>query len=223
MAIHGISRVAPIGKVFGDVTVISNPIQRTKPGSPKVMGRCKCGDERIYFTTNLTKQDHPKCPNCRLSDRPSKGGYGHPLFNIWKAMIQRCENPNHTWYHRYGGRGISICVEWRQNFYAFARDMGERPSLKHTIDRIDGDKGYSPDNCRWATPKEQQNNKCNTPFIDWGGKEIALTEAAKLSVVDYATLAWRLSNGWGVEDAMTIPSKNSKNRGRRKRIRVSKT
>lgn len=88
-----------------------------------------------------------------------KHGYSNTrTYHVWEAMIQRCENPNHVRYHRYGGRGIKICKRWRNSFTAFLKDMGERPSGK-SLDRIHPDRDYKPSNCRWATREEQEANK----------------------------------------------------------------
>jgi len=82
-----------------------------------------------------------------------------PEYNSWRAMIERCENPNHIGFKYYGGRGIKICARWRSSFEAFFADMGPKPSPRHTLDRKDNERGYEPDNCRWATPAEQRANQ----------------------------------------------------------------
>lgn len=83
------------------------------------------------------------------------------LYDVWCAMKQRCYNPNSQFYYLYGGRGIAVCQEWRDSFLAFTKAMGPRPA-GYTLDRIDNDKGYYPENCRWATPAEQVDNRRNT-------------------------------------------------------------
>lgn len=82
----------------------------------------------------------------------------HPLYDIYMDMLGRCRRPTHQRYADYGGRGITVCERWRADFWSFVADMGERPPGR-SLDRTDNDKGYSPDNCRWATAKEQRANR----------------------------------------------------------------
>lgn len=210
MATQGISRVAPIGKRFGRVIVIGPPTPR-KGGSSSVICRCDCSDERHYFIRNLRVQNEPMCPLCRERSRPSKGkSRKHPLFNIWKAMIQRCENPNHDAYPLYGGRGIRMCDRWRNDFEAFAADVGQRPSLMHTIDRRDVDGDYEPSNWRWATMKQQGRNRRDNSIIQWGGQRLTRVEAAEAAGISKELLHWRLQRGWSVARALTQPKRGAR-------------
>ena len=88
----------------------------------------------------------------------SNNGKTTRTFNTWLAMRQRCHDPKSTNYHKYGAKGVKVCARWRKSFSAFLEDMGERPDGK-TLDRKNGEKGYYPDNCRWSTPKEQNENR----------------------------------------------------------------
>lgn len=96
----------------------------------------------------------------RVSGMNRKHGlYGTPTYVSWQAMKARCANPAHHEWHRYGGRGITVCDRWRDDFAAFLRDMGARPSLAHSLDRFPNNDGnYEPENCRWATRKQQAEN-----------------------------------------------------------------
>lgn len=89
----------------------------------------------------------------------SRAGKKTPEWNTWWGVIKRCEDPSHSSYDRYGGAGIKICPRWRASYLAFLEDMGRKPTPRHTIDRIDNEKGYEPSNCRWASYKEQRANQ----------------------------------------------------------------
>lgn len=121
-------------------------------------------------------------------------------------MIERCENPNNASYKNYGGRGIKVCKKWRKDFTAFcrwARSNGYDPKL--SIDRIDNDKGYSPNNCRWADSKTQARNRRNNRIIEYNGESKAASEWAEICGLNPKTFRNRLDAGWSVEDALTIP------------------
>jgi hypothetical protein len=124
------------------------------------------------------------------------------LYNIWKAIVQRCENPRHDAYPLYGGRGITVCQRWRRSYAAFAADMGERPSLLHTVDRIDVNGHYERDNCRWATRKEQSNNRRDNSWLEWRGRIYTRAQAADAVGISRGLLQWRLARGWPVERAL---------------------
>lgn len=98
----------------------------------------------------------------------------HPLYSVWQSMRARCRNPNNRHWNRYGGRGIDICPQW-DDFRTFVADMGERPPGT-SLDRIDNEKGYSPDNCRWATRKEQQRNQSRAVYVTIDGVQYRAIE-----------------------------------------------
>ncbi len=111
-------------------------------------------------------------------------------YQSWISMRQRCFNKKHTAYKRYGGRGITICKSW-DDFANFLEDMGERPECL-TLDRIDNDKGYSPDNCRWATRRQQQNNRINNRLIEHNGKTKTLSQWSRELKMDISCINLRL-------------------------------
>lgn len=124
-------------------------------GSAAWRCRCDCGQEFRTQGYYLTSGDTKSCGCLKLKHRAT----GSPTYQSWRAMFTRCTNPNHVAYQRYGGRGITIAPEWG-DFRNFLRDMGERP-VGLSLDRIDNNRGYGPDNCKWSTPTEQANNRCN--------------------------------------------------------------
>jgi hypothetical protein len=130
-------------------------------------------------------------------------GNQHPLYQTWSNMRQRCRNPNDPKYPRYGGRGITIDPRW-DSFAAFAEDMGERP-VGTSLDRINNDKGYSPDNCRWATIREQIVNRSHTRWLTWQGITLCVADWERRLGLAPQKLRYRLRAGWTIERALTTP------------------
>lgn len=122
-----------------------------------------------------------------------------PTYNSWRSMLERCGNTRNIRAASYSARGISVCDEWRK-FDNFYRDMGERPA-NHTLDRIDNDKGYCAENCRWATSSEQSRNTSKNVIITWKGESKILKDWANSMGITHCALRFRIDR-WGLERAM---------------------
>jgi hypothetical protein len=120
-------------------------------------------------------------------------------------MKERCNSEAHKNYGDYGGRGIRVCDRWKSSFENFLTDMGTRPTPRSTVERIDSDKGYSPENCRWAEIDEQQRNKRNTVRIVFNGESKSIGEWAQLLGVTVNFITKRLYRGWSPHDALSVP------------------
>ena len=138
------------------------------------------------------------------------GGRGTRLYYIWKTMRQRCNNPNCTKYRIYGQRGITICEEWNDfaEFRKWAMSNGYAENL--TIDRIDVNGNYEPSNCRWATAKEQSNNRRNTRYIEYLDERHTVSEWSQITGFDSKLIWGRLSRGWSAEKALTTPIRKTR-------------
>jgi len=141
-------------------------------------------------------------------DKRKKHGYASyrqhsKTYNIWSCMIQRCTNPNNTCYERYGGRGIKVCERWG-DFRNFLEDMGEAPEGMQ-IDRMNNDGNYEKDNCRWATNKEQANNRRSNVHYEYGGNKYTLSQLADIAGISLKLMWYRLSKGWTIQEAVSKP------------------
>ncbi|HYF38776.1 MAG TPA: hypothetical protein VD930_03725 [Gemmatimonadales bacterium] len=135
----------------------------------------------------------------------------HPLYHIWVGIRHRCRNPNGRDFASYGGRGIYVCPEWDHSFEQFIADMGERPSLEHTLHRVDNDGPYSPDNCVWATPLDQSLARRDNRLLTFQGETLPISVWAKRFNISAVALTYRIDAGWETEDALTRPLHRAEN------------
>jgi hypothetical protein len=170
---------------------------------------CDCGNEFRTTASALRKGRVRSCGCLRSEAVAAKNtihglkrrGGEHPLYSVWRNMIERCENPKCEAYVWYGARGISVSKSWRRDFAAFLADVGDRPSKLHSLDRIDMNGNYEPGNIRWATSVEQSNNRRSTRLIQFGGRTMSLKQWADSVGVSARTLSNRLSR-MPIEEAM---------------------
>jgi hypothetical protein len=165
--------ILEIGQRFGRLTVLR---QYSVHGDRRTLYacRCACGQEKIIHAYALVKGFTQSCgclsKELKANRLRTHGKTNTTEYEIWCGIKKRCLNPNYREFHLYGGRGIQICPHWKDSFTAFLGDMGPRPSLRHSIDRVDNNGNYEPGNCRWATPQEQSDNSSNPVFITWDGR-----------------------------------------------------
>ncbi len=169
---------------------------------------CDCGGIKITEGSRLKRGRVESC-GCLAKELTSirakkHGMYGTSEYQCWINMNSRCHNPNHYSYARYGGVGISVCSRWRKSFDCFLSDMGMKTSKNHSIDRINGRGNYEPSNCRWATWKQQGENKISTKWITFNGRTQCETDWCKEFGIIRQTFRNRLKRGWDIERALTL-------------------
>lgn len=170
---------------------------------------CACGTRKTLVGNSLSKQvgscGCQKGPKLSALRR-THGLTGTTEYNVWLGMKARCESPGSPVYARYGERGIQVCERWRSSFEAFLADMGNRPSPKHSLDRIDVNGNYEPSNCRWATQAVQQRNRRNNVVVTVDGITACLAEHCERYGIKQPTLSVRIhKKGWSVERALKTP------------------
>jgi hypothetical protein len=133
------------------------------------------------------------------------GMHNTPEYRAWDGMKRRCHNPQDARYHRYGARGIAVYPAWFASFEAFYNDMGPRPTDLHSLERIDNNGPYAPDNCRWATRSDQARNRRPSRTLTYNGETLPLPTWAERIGISLAALYHRLNRGWTIERALTTP------------------
>jgi hypothetical protein len=200
-------KIINIGDIYGYFTVLKTSIdENNKNGHLFFLVKCKCGNittERKCTVISGRKKSCG-CLKTELIIKRSKkhGMHKTPEYNSWCGMRSRCNNKKHPHYHDYGGRGIEVCKRWNkfENFYV---DMGSKPSIKHSLDRIDNNGNYEPSNTRWATSLEQANNTRINRYITYKGETKTLSQWANYYNINYGTLKRRIKLGWPIEEALT--------------------
>lgn len=206
------------GQTFGFLKVIGRTPRPEHLKDTAAFWLCECiykncGKQVIVRGCDL-KRGHTRSCGCYRVDihRETHTKHGQTrvganrkvskTYNTHQLMIRRCEKTQHPDYYLYGGRGIKVCDRWRNSFEAFHEDMGDPPSEKHSIDRIDSNGNYEPGNCRWATAIEQANNTRTARCYTYAGKTLSITRWAKELGIDRNTLTRRLNKGIPFEEAI---------------------
>lgn len=198
------------GQRFGYLTVLEEA-GRGHHGQVRWLCLCDCGNEHVVLSQKLRKSRVRSC-GCAHFALLGKASttHGHtvdrvatPEYYTWSSMIQRCTNENNIHFDAYGGRGISVCAEWRAAFEPFLEYIGTRPSDAHSIDRIDTNGNYEPGNVRWAVKEIQSNNTRSNVYLTYAGRRQSVAQWSRETGIGASTLAQRVRLGWTPERALT--------------------
>lgn len=184
-------------------------IKRVEDGSPRhayVMCECACGTRKVVRRDHVLSGRVVSC-GCAKKKPLTHGDAGRkaPEYRSWKSMKARCLNPKHKAFDRYGGAGIGIYPGWIESYESFLSHVGRRPSPEMSLDRIDNRRGYVPGNVRWATAKQQSENRNCVRRVAWKGETHSISEWGRRLNLSSDAIRGRLNRGWTVERAMTTP------------------
>lgn len=179
---------------------------------------CECGVVSFKRMRSVTS-GHSKSCGCLQRKTASEvrkthgltrisGGRRNPIYAAWQQMIRRCTSEKYFQYKDYGGRGISVCERWSSSFSNFISDMGEKPSPEMTIERIDNNGNYCPENCKWATRKEQARNRRSNVMLTFNGKTQCVTDWAEETGTKVTSVRGRIKSG--IEDFESLFKKGQK-------------
>jgi len=198
------------GLKFGRWTVEKLAKER-RHGNVCWLCTCECGEQREVMASTLNTGRSRSC-GCLLRDTNSEvqrthgmSRVGSRLYSIWKGMKSRCINKRSYTYKSYGGRGITVCARWLEDFVNFYNDMNPTYAPGLTLDRIDFDKGYEPSNCRWATRAEQSKNRKSSVFVDTLEGKMYVAEAARRAGLSQAGMMSRVRNNFPIEQLLLPP------------------
>lgn len=209
MKARGLTVVDRAGQRVGRLVVFSRAPNKVEGNAVRAcwVCHCDCGAKIVVTGASLNKglqnKGGTRSCGCLVGKTIKHGKVNDSVYRTWHMMLQRCINPKNSCFHSYGGRGITVCDEWR-DFTKFFADMGDRPQGT-TLDRIDNSKGYSKENCRWATKIQQGNNRRTNRIISLNGITKTLAEWARFTGLTTYAIRARINSGWTIERSLTTP------------------
>ena len=197
------------GQRFGRLIVIKR-VENDKLGKAQWLCQCDCGNKKEVSTQSLKSGKVQSCgclhKEMLINRLTTHGKTKTRIYRIWSRMKASCSNPNVIGYKNYGGRGITVCCEWRNNFMSFYNwAIANGYSDELTIDRIDVNGNYEPSNCKWSTKKEQANNMRTNKLLTYNGETHGIYEWERIVGLPHNLIGTRIRSGWSVEKAITTP------------------
>jgi hypothetical protein len=199
---------------YGRLTVL---YRSAAPGKARWHCVCDCGGRTVALGEGLRSGNTRSC-GCLRRDVAGRHLVTHglskrPEYSVWHAMKRRCYEPGYKAFHHYGGRGITVCDRWRDDFAAFFSDVGPRPTERHELDRINNDGHYEPGNVRWATKTQNNSNQRDNHLLTLHGETKTISEWRRFTGLSFTAIYGRLKRGLPIEQVLS--------RDRAKRVRRS--